>query len=251
MTAQKRVPQLFVEQLARGELSADRAQAVREALAAEPGGLARLDEIARSDQAILRELPPERVVREVQARAKQASWRPVRAVWLPVLVAASALLVVGRGPWVAPPDPVDRPVGEVRVKGLAPELRVYRSEAGEVRRLLDDEQVSEGDLLQLAYVVPQSMHGVIVSVDGRGVVTLHHPEHEGGSTWVEAGGEVRLPHAYELDDAPKFERFLLLTSAEPIEVEAVMQWAERAGERAGPPSPAMRLAELRVTKAGP
>ena len=62
-------------------------------------------------------------------------------------------------------------------------------------------------------------------------VTLHYPESPNGSTALEPKGV--LPSAYELDDAPEFERFVLVTSKEPVQVERVLEAARiLAGDRA-------------------
>jgi hypothetical protein len=227
-----RVPQIHVEQLASGALSPERAQAVRRALEAEPGGMERLEAIAASNAEILRELPPERVAREVRARVAEQGWRGRRLArtWLPlVAVAAAVVMAVGINlDDPAAPTPEERGT-DVRIKGLDPDLRVYRDEGGQVEQLANDAVAHEGDLLQLAYVATAGTHGVILSLDGQGVVTLHHPADAASSTSLEAGREVRLPHAYELDDAPRFERFFLLTSDRPIDVQAAIDRAERQG----------------------
>jgi hypothetical protein len=53
-------------------------------------------------------------------------------------------------------------------------------------------------------------------------VTRHFPVEEGGSTLLALNKRILLPSALELDDAPGFERFFLVTSAAPIDVETVL-----------------------------
>ena len=65
----------------------------------------------------------------------------------------------------------------------------------------------------------------VVSLDGRGAVTLHHPATLNGSTALTPGDAVTLDHAYELDDAPGFERFLFVTSDAPLDVATVLEAA--------------------------
>ncbi len=117
-----------------------------------------------------------------------------------------------------------------RSKGLTPALRVYKqgSDTSGARQavLLDPgSEVAEGDLLQIGYLAPGAQHGVILSIDGRGALSLHHPQTAGGSTALESDGEVLLPRAYELDDAPGFERFFLITSQQSIDVAAILKAA--------------------------
>ncbi len=102
-------------------------------------------------------------------------------------------------------------------------------------------------LLELGYEVPVTVDGVVivrieegsaaegrlevgeavVSVDGRGGVTLHWPEGSGPAAELESGRAVPLPHAYRLDDAPGFERFFLVTGAARFDTGAVLEAARR------------------------
>jgi len=61
---------------------------------------------------------------------------------------------------------------------------------------------------------------VIASLDGAGVVTLHFPAAEDAPPAATALGaeSAALPHAYALDDAPRFERFFFITADEPIDL---------------------------------
>lgn len=65
--------------------------------------------------------------------------------------------------------------------------------------------------MQVSYVAAGNRFGVVVSVDGRGGVTLHHPASPRDVPRVKARGETPLPYAFELDDAPGFERFFFVT----------------------------------------
>jgi hypothetical protein len=62
---------------------------------------------------------------------------------------------------------------------------------------------------------------VIASVDGAGVVTLHHPVSEAAppEATALAARPTALPHAYALDDAPRFERFFFITADQPIDLQ--------------------------------
>ena len=57
-------------------------------------------------------------------------------------------------------------------------------------------------------------------------MTLHWPETtDGTAAALQAAGEVRLPSAYELDDAPAFERFFLVRAATPFSVATAVEAA--------------------------
>jgi hypothetical protein len=64
---------------------------------------------------------------------------------------------------------------------------------------------------------------VIFSIDGRARVTLHFPASERETPSLDSSGEVVLPYGYRLDDAPRFERFYFVTSAEEFSVSALLE----------------------------
>jgi hypothetical protein len=94
-------------------------------------------------------------------------------------------------------------------------------------------------VVQVSYVAAGNGYGIILSVDGRGAVTLHAPETGAQSVPLAASGTHALPRAYELDDAPAFERFILVTSSTPFALDEVL-----AAARALAASPQARTAPL-------
>lgn len=113
-------------------------------------------------------------------------------------------------------------------RGLVPRLRAYLRRGGVANELGDGAVVEAGDLIQLTYVAAGNRQGVVVSVDGEGDVTLHHPDAVAGSTALEPMGEHPLDHAFELDAAAGCERFYLVTSGDrPVDVGKVMDAAKR------------------------
>jgi len=114
-------------------------------------------------------------------------------------------------PWRRPTQP--RGVASRPARGLVPHLEIDRSRAQSVVRLDSGAQVDRGDVVQVSYVAAGNHFGVVVSLDGRGGVTLHHPGAVHEVPRVHARGETPLPNAFELDDAPGFERFFFVTGA--------------------------------------
>lgn len=219
-----RVPDLKLEQLALGELSPAEAEVIRARLAAEPGEMQRLSELAADDAATRARYPAPAVAAEVNRRLRARQ----RVRWMasglvPLLAAAAAVLVV------APTRPLDADAFAAfeleRAKGpLLPGLAIHRQVAEAAEQLVAGAPVRAGDVLQLTCAPRGASHGVVISVDGRGATTLHFPDQPGGSTALPAGlPSVPLPHAYELDDAPGFERFFLVTAYQPIDVGAVVR----------------------------
>jgi len=235
------VPDLLVEQLSLGELSTERAAQVTRALEAAGGdgsaqrgpAYRRLEALRASDEEILATYPATEQVAGIHRRALAAKARQRRArrtLWIGsaavVAAAAAAVVLIVVGPWSGPvgdelPGFLDGP-DTTRIKGLQPTLEIYRQEGAEAIRLRDAETAHAGDLLQLSYVAAGHTHGVIYSIDGDGTVTLHFPERLQGSTALEPDGRTPLKHAYELDDAPRFERFVFVAAESDLEAEAVL-----------------------------
>lgn len=101
---------------------------------------------------------------------------------------------------------------DVRIKG-GPALHVYRKTAAGAELLSSGEKAGENDVLQLRYSAGGDTWGAILSVDGNGTVTQHFPDSGSGAGKLEAGGEIALAFSYRLDDAPKFEHFILVSGS--------------------------------------
>jgi len=252
----QRIPTWLLERVAVGEVPPDRADEVREILERDPDERARLAELERSSAEILAALPPAAVAAEVARRA--AAGARAELPGLPVngrthdrmrrralvysssfAVAAGAVLVavvVGRQVgWSGRSVPEDGAGdGEVssdgaegtRAKG-APRLLLHRKRGDKVERLdASHDRARAGDRIQISYSAGDALHGVILSIDGAGAVTLHFPAVATSSTLLVRSGVASLGHSYELDDAPGYERFLFVTSPQPIDVAAVVARAE-------------------------
>jgi len=242
--SENKVSDWMIERLAQGELDPATARDVRARLAAQLGGegavAARLAAVAHEDRETLQRLPATLMVPRIRLRAEEAARVPRqqprgrRLLWLsPITVAAMALVVyVGtRGPSAGGRSGTTAaPAGEeeTTTKG-ATHLLAFRapSLAGtKVEQLVAGAAVRPHDLLQLAYTAGDARFGVVVSVDGGGGVTQHLPVTPGTAVALSAAGAVRLPTSYELDESPGFERFFLVTSAQPFSTGVVMAAAQ-------------------------
>ncbi|HEU0031899.1 MAG TPA: hypothetical protein VFQ53_14805 [Kofleriaceae bacterium] len=129
-----------------------------------------------------------------------------------------------------------------RVKGSA-RLLAFRQVGDQAEQLEQDAVVKAGDVLQLRYNAGGHSHGVIASIDGAGVVTLHFPASEDAppeATAVAADTQT-LPNAYALDDAPRFERFFFLTADAPIDVQHSLAAVRALARRADSATAALEL----------
>lgn len=155
---------------------------------------------------------------ESQVRARQAVV-PARSYGLLAvgLAAACALLLM----W---PRSAPRQLETTeRSKGLAPSLQVYRRQGSSAELLGPETPLRAHDVLQLGYVAAGHAHGVLLSIDGAGQVTLHQPAEPQASTRLQGTqGERLLTTAYELDDAPDFERFFWIVADQPLPVDTLL-----------------------------
>jgi hypothetical protein len=120
-----------------------------------------------------------------------------------------------------------------RVKGQHPYLTIYRKTAQGFERLRDRSAAAPGDRIQIGYVAAGKPYGMIFSIDGNGVLTVHFPVEDAsgdGATKLETNGEHLLPESFELDEAPRYERFYFITSDHPVAVARVVSEYGRGGE---------------------
>ncbi len=228
----RRIPDVVLERYRLNELPDASARAVEMMLAADPELRARLDALDGSDAEILRDYP-QVFVHDVPARPRRAVSRYAMAA---AAVAAAAIAIIA----VLPRAPIAEP-DDARIKGGSPALAVYRRTNSGSERLADGAVARSGDLLRLGYVSGGRGYGVILSVDGRGAVTMHLPPSGDRAVPLTPGKTVLLDNAYELDDAPRAERFYFVTADEPFPVSPIVSAAKRAAAEGAPPPAALPL----------
>lgn len=106
-----------------------------------------------------------------------------------------------------------------RIKGMDSRMEVWKKTDKGIAQLENLSDATEGDEIQLRYSVPQKCFGILFSMDGNGTLTMHLGD-ENKAIALEPGKMVTLPFAYKLDNAPKFEKFFLLTSQNEFELDA-------------------------------
>ncbi len=236
------ISDLLLEQLALGELAPRRARKIQEEIARDPSLQARYEEIARSDREVLERYPPAEMARTIRDRLEASPENEPRngslssslepagrwALQLAIGLPAAAVLLLFISFFLFR----DRlGTEQIRVKGTVPHVSAFLKTPGGARDLAPGTLVAKGDVIQLAYTAAEARYGVVFSVDGRGTITWHLPAGPAASARsspaLEGQGQVMLPAAYELDDAPGFERFFFVYSEKPFDV-AVAERAARA-----------------------
>jgi hypothetical protein len=230
MSSEKPVADVLLELYRLGELPPALRSSMERRLSEDADARARLEELEASDREILGAYPPERMTAAIRRRAGVTPLAPRRArrpLFLAVPALAAAALVVVLVQRVEPgAGPEKRVPGleDTRLKGLKPHLMAYLVHGTNAERLDDGAAASAGNTLQLSYIAAGQRYGVIVSIDGRGQVTLHLPVTAGEAAPLDPdGGEVALPRTYQLDDAPDFERFFFITSDAPLTTERILE----------------------------
>jgi hypothetical protein len=226
------VPDIVLERYRFHELPTPDAESLERRLREEPALRRRLEAIEASDLEMERAGMPDRLAAGVRIRARSRAESPAptrlaAARWLvpaAIVVAAVAVVVVS----LPSPD---------RVKGLKPSLTLFRKTAVGTETLEPGSALRAGDVVRVAYQGAARPYGVILSIDGRGGVTLHLPTSGRSAARLQPGDRVLLEQAYELDDAPRWESFYLVTGKAPFEVAPILDAARRAAAAAGGAGP--------------
>jgi len=119
--------------------------------------------------------------------------------------------------------PVERVKGNAdTLQNKAPQLKLYRQQGQEIQLLSNGDVVHSGDVIQITYNAGSSEYGVIFSVDGNGNIPRHFPD----SSWQSAqlihrNDDTPLDFSYELDNAPSFECFIMVTSKKQFNLEGL------------------------------
>jgi hypothetical protein len=238
------VSDLILERYRLGELPPAELERVEQRLSQEGDLRERLRELVRSDEEIVARYPPARLAEGIGQRlaTRRAERSPgaarIRfgrwAVPAAVGVAVAILLVVIPHDWgrrsAIQPDATNRVFGDGdgRIKGLHPTVTLYRKTQRGSEILKQGDAVQPDDLIRVGYTALGRRYGVILSIDGRGVVTLHLPKSGGKAARLLSSDRVLLESAYELDDAPWFEQFYFVTSNTPFDTARIVEAASRA-----------------------
>ena len=238
-----RIPDIIIERVLLGEATSEQ----RARVMANPDAVARLEELRLEDAAFFERLAADDVVPQIErkvhvartrdaVKARTRTWTQLGAVLVPLSAAAVGLMALNTTPSTDQLEPPLREVhdpddGLILAKGPPARLHVYRQHQGASKSLRPGTVLRRGDQLQLAYTSTRPSHGVMFSIDGNRQVTLHAPDDH--KTALKPGHNL-LPHAYELDNAPDFERFFFVVSDRPVSVEQVLDAGEALAKSEDP-----------------
>jgi hypothetical protein len=256
------IPDWMLERYQLEELTPEQKLRVEQRLSEDPVLQQRLADFARSNQEILARYPVEKTVEQILVKfqiAGQAARQTVRQTvrqsgseqkgrsdspryrltlpWsLALPVAAIFLFFLFLFPFFSKTERGIINLNETsdtRIKGLQSGLHVYMKKGSQAIMLNNGHKVRARDVLQLGYLAAEDFYCVILSLDGKGVVTLHLPVDDKQDATAPApfikkqAQELVVPFSYELDDAPAFERFLMVTSPKEFKVNHVLDAARK------------------------
>lgn len=233
MTGVNRISDLTLERYLLGELSAEEMKALQQREAEDEIFAARVRALRQENARVLAENPFEALEEKLDAVESVRSAKGLNRYALAMKVAAALVVALGifsavfmnRDVVVADAANPSMEVAladvqddGVRIKGMSPSLEVWKKTGDSAVQVQNLGEATEGDEIQLRYRVAQKCYGMLISMDGNGTVTMHMGKGY-SAVPLEPGKMTTLPFAYKLDNAPKFEKFFLLTSGETFEFD--------------------------------
>jgi hypothetical protein len=236
-----------LEQYVLGELSAsDKIELLKRANA-DSVLEARISQIRRSNAVLLEEIPPDEFVKLIenslegnnsntadQPNKKEIFIRRLKSLqqwcstfsqrlYLGLTSFAVLLVVIMLVPnlnLISPKSVNTISENSVRLKGLQPQINVYRQTGTNAEKYSDKNVLQENDIIQISYVAAQNEYGYIFSIDGNDVITPHLKNNNLAAE-LESSGEITLENGYKLDDAPGFERFFFISAPKVFSVSQI------------------------------
>ncbi len=271
------IPLPLLERYRLGELPAEQMEALSRRLETDAASRELLASLDTDDEGVLEASSPETFVGRLRLRAHgeavrrdQAAEKATRpslgrlGAWAAPLAGAGglALLALIAVPGLRTESDLSAPSlnpeltnlagkgspeqGGDRIKGLEAGLKLYRR-VGEGSELLEPgAAVGAGEILRIEIRAAGRAFGAVFSVDGNGYVTRHYPP-VGDSAAVLDPGSTLLPEAFELDDAPEFEHFVLIAGDKPFALEP-LERRLRAGDSLFPPPSDLTFATVPLRK---
>lgn len=232
MTSVNKISDFKLERYLLGDLPEGEMQALREREACDEIFAARVREMREQGERFLAENPFSAIEDKLKnaERSEILPNRSFNTLWLKIAAALVIALGVfsavvlnrnvttyegsGTSMEVALADTDDG----TRIKGMSASLEVWKKTGDSAVQMVNLGDAFEGDEIQLRYRVPQKCFGMLFSMDGNGTITMHMGEGD-KAIELEPGKMTTLPFAYKLDNAPKFEKFFLLTSEKSFKID--------------------------------
>lgn len=226
MTSVNKISDFKLERYLLGELPEKEMRELQERELSDEIFAARVREMREQGKRFLAENPFAALddkLEDLGRRENVTEFRGVNTLWLKVAAAlvialgVFSMVVLNRDVATYDRDSASMQVAMAdvddgtRIKGMQASLEVWKKTGDSAVQMVNLGDAHEGDEIQLRYRVPQKCFGMLFSMDGNGTITMHMGEGD-KAIELEPGKMTTLPFAYKLDNAPKFEKFFLLTS---------------------------------------
>jgi hypothetical protein len=240
-----KINEIILEKYLLGELPPKLIQKVESKIQKDASLHDKILKLKASNQKFFQEYPEDEVFSKIESEQEKTESLPDKLkplktpllrkiLYLSPVLATMVLIFALVIPWIITnmndPNQITQ-VDKNQIKGpeiisnKKTQLLIFRKSDKGIETLADKSLAKEGDLLQLAYITDSQKYGLIFSIDGNGLVTLLLPEDKNQSTSLVQKKRVYLPHSHTLDDAPRFERFFLVTSDKEIEIDSILHKA--------------------------
>ncbi|MDH5379009.1 MAG: hypothetical protein OEX00_11855, partial [Gammaproteobacteria bacterium] len=153
------------------------------------------------------------------------SWNRLAYALPVVAVMVFATLLLNQTPTNVTTTGIGEDIG-IRLKGAKPHLKLYLNTKEGPQSVAENQPLKQGDQLQLSYIAAGFNYGMIISIDGNGMVTKHFPYEQHSLFTVNPSGEFMLHNSYVLDNAPRFEHFYFLYAEKKIDFEKMIPLIE-------------------------
>ncbi len=223
----RKIPDIVLEQYILGELSSEKMRDIKSLIDSDNFLRNRVKLMEKSNNDFLNKYPfsKTRIPSIISAGHKKRNHSRFRKIFIvpsaALALAACTLLFIKVSPFF---DPIDN---SVIIKGNAENLFLYRKNGNQADILKNGDAAKKNDILQIAYQIPKDRYCIIFSIDGNSSVTLHYSSSDKSAPEDSAPGKIFVPESYQLDDAPYFERFFMITSDKKIYDGDILSNAEK------------------------
>ncbi len=224
------ISDILLERYILGETTSEESDIVKQKVSTDPLVKQRYQSILNANQCFDEKFNRQQTIKNIRFKADLNKGKTSKYFSPPGLAIALSLIIcliiVSPGGFIS--NEFDTQIfhstdDTIRLKGIQPSLSIYRKQADNIEQLTQNSLVNKSDKLQIRYQRANYQYGVILSIDGRGDVTLHFPSTPLDSTKLDSKNSVDLPYSYELDNAPHFERFFMVTANHPLNPKEIIE----------------------------